>query len=142
MNPINPQHYRNHESGIEAIEITEHMDFCLGNAFKYLFRCGHKGNRLEDLEKALWYLKRARSRRTNPWWLRFYHSGYSLTLDSPKKIHQVVDTEHRYSGHMASALGNVWAAQECFGIVEQLDRAIHSVRIMIRMEQLQGEDAV
>ena len=57
---INPSHYKDHPSGIECIEITEHLDFCLGNAWKYLWRAGTKeGVPVEqDLEKALWYLKR------------------------------------------------------------------------------------
>ena len=28
--------------GIEVIDITRHMDFCLGNAIKYILRAGHK----------------------------------------------------------------------------------------------------
>lgn len=31
-----PPHYTNHPSGIECIQITEHMGFCLGNAVKYI----------------------------------------------------------------------------------------------------------
>jgi hypothetical protein len=53
-----PPHYTNHPSGIEAIELCEPMSFCLGNAVKYVLRAPHKGNELEDLEKALWYLRR------------------------------------------------------------------------------------
>ena len=52
-----PKHYNNHPSGIECIEITRHMNFCLGNAFKYVFRHRYKNKPLEDLNKALWYLK-------------------------------------------------------------------------------------
>lgn len=63
---INPNHYRSHPSGIECIQITEHMDFCLGNVIKYVWRCGLKGygeQELEDLKKARWYLDRAISQR-------------------------------------------------------------------------------
>jgi hypothetical protein len=58
--PINPPHYKAHPSGIECIQITEHMNFCLGNAVKYIWRAGLKeGNdRDQDLEKAMWYLQR------------------------------------------------------------------------------------
>ena len=38
-----PKHYTNHPSGIECIEITQHHDFCIGNAIKYLWRAGIKG---------------------------------------------------------------------------------------------------
>ena len=54
---INPVHYRAHPSGVECIQITEHMGFCLGNAIKYIWRADMKGGR-EDLEKAIWYLQR------------------------------------------------------------------------------------
>tara|TARA_R110000822_G_scaffold73759_3_gene177323 strand:+ start:219 stop:437 length:219 start_codon:yes stop_codon:yes gene_type:complete len=54
----NPKHYLSHPSGIETIEITEHMNFCLGNVIKYVLRAEHKGSKLEDLKKAAWYLNR------------------------------------------------------------------------------------
>lgn len=57
--PVNhPAHYTGHPSGIECIEITEHMGFSLGNAVKYIWRADLKGNALQDLEKASWYLDR------------------------------------------------------------------------------------
>lgn len=55
---INPDHYKTHQSGIECIEITEHMNFCIGNAIKYLWRSGLKGNAVDDLQKAAWYIDR------------------------------------------------------------------------------------
>ena len=50
--------------GIEVIDITRHMDFCLGNAVKYILRAGHKSEEgmnsrekeIEDLKKAIFYL--------------------------------------------------------------------------------------
>ena len=56
--PVNPDHYRSHPSGVECIEVTEHMTFCIGNAVKYLWRAGLKGDQLEDLKKARWYVDR------------------------------------------------------------------------------------
>lgn len=53
-----PPHYTGHPSGVECIEIAEHMNFCRGNALKYLWRAGLKGDALEDLRKARWYLDR------------------------------------------------------------------------------------
>lgn len=53
-----PAHYTSHPSGIECIQITEHMNFNLGNAVKYVWRAGEKGDRMEDLRKARWYLDR------------------------------------------------------------------------------------
>lgn len=60
--PVNPGHYRSHPSGVECIQITEHMNFNLGNATKYIWRAGLKGAAVEDLKKARWYLDREISR--------------------------------------------------------------------------------
>lgn len=54
----NPKHYTSHPSGIECIQITEHMNFNLGNAVKYIWRAGLKQNAIEDLKKAGWYVDR------------------------------------------------------------------------------------
>lgn len=53
-----PKHYTSHPSGVEVIQITEHMNFLLGNVIKYILRAEHKGKQLEDLKKAAWYLDR------------------------------------------------------------------------------------
>jgi hypothetical protein len=54
-----PSHYTEHPSGVECIQITEHMNFCLGNAIKYIWRAGLKSNsQVEDLRKARWYIER------------------------------------------------------------------------------------
>lgn len=56
--PVNhPHHYTSHPSGVECIEITKHMSFCLGNALKYIWRCDLKRDVIEDLRKAVWYLE-------------------------------------------------------------------------------------
>jgi hypothetical protein len=57
-------HYNGHPSGIECITVVEHMGFNVGNAVKYLWRADLKGNALEDLEKARWYVAREIERRT------------------------------------------------------------------------------
>lgn len=53
-----PKHYTSHPSGIECIQVTEHMSFNLGNVIKYLWRADDKGAPLDDLKKARWYLDR------------------------------------------------------------------------------------
>lgn len=59
MNNVeHPSHYTSHPSGIECIQITEHMDFLTGNAMKYLWRAGLKNDKVEDLKKAKWYIDR------------------------------------------------------------------------------------
>jgi hypothetical protein len=64
--PVNhPNHYTSHPSGVEVIQITEHMNFCLGNAIKYILRADHKGNQIQDLKKAVWYINREIDRLEN-----------------------------------------------------------------------------
>ena len=64
-NVNHPKHYNSHPSGVECIEITEHMNFCLGNAMKYIWRASLKGKEVEDLRKARWYIDREISRILN-----------------------------------------------------------------------------
>lgn len=65
--PVNhPSHYTQHPSGVECIQITEHMSFCLGNAVKYIWRADLKADAIEDLKKAAWYINREIQRRTQP----------------------------------------------------------------------------
>ena len=63
--PIDSPHYTQHPSGVECIQITEHMGFNLGNAVKYLWRCDLKKDAVEDLKKAAWYINREIQRREN-----------------------------------------------------------------------------
>jgi hypothetical protein len=57
-----PKHYT--AFPVEVIEITENLNFCRGNAVKYLCRAGLKDpeKELEDLKKARWYVDREISR--------------------------------------------------------------------------------
>lgn len=56
--PVNhPSHYTQYEH--EVIELTEQLDFCVGNACKYILRSPYKGNEIQDLNKALWYIDRS-----------------------------------------------------------------------------------
>ena len=65
-NVNHPRHYSYLKElcGIEVIDITRHMDFCLGNAIKYILRAGHKQDaslidnqkEIEDLKKAIFYI--------------------------------------------------------------------------------------
>jgi len=59
MDVVNqPAHYT--DGGIETIDFIEakQLGYNLGNVIKYVSRAGKKGNRLEDLQKAQWYLTR------------------------------------------------------------------------------------
>ena len=62
-NVNHPAHYET--GGIECIDAMVASqgnecvrDYCLCNAFKYIWRCQHKGKQSEDVEKAIWYLKK------------------------------------------------------------------------------------
>ena len=63
--PVNhPQHY-NTDGDIECIDSIRAMlgpegfaAYCQGSAHKYIWRHEHKDNPVQDLEKAIWYLKR------------------------------------------------------------------------------------
>ncbi|WP_457647378.1 DUF3310 domain-containing protein [Profundibacter sp.] len=59
-----PDHYTCHPSGVECIEITRHMNYNLGNAIKYIWRCDLKDNDIEDLQKAVESLQDEIARRT------------------------------------------------------------------------------
>jgi hypothetical protein len=54
-----PDHYQG-SGGMEVIDIIENYDlgFSLGNAIKYILRSNNKGSAKQDLEKAIWYIRR------------------------------------------------------------------------------------
>ena len=64
-NVNHPEHYTQHPSGVECIDITRHYCFSVGNAIKYLWRAGlkkeegldDKQKEIEDLNKAIWYIR-------------------------------------------------------------------------------------
>jgi hypothetical protein len=58
-----PVHYTSHKSGVECIQVTEHMGFNLGNAVKYLWRADLKADAVEDMRKAVWYIEREIAKR-------------------------------------------------------------------------------
>ncbi len=62
-----PSHYGGANNPYEAIKVIEAwgLGFCLGNTVKYIARAGRKGDAVEDLRKAAWYLQREIERRSN-----------------------------------------------------------------------------
>ena len=52
-----PCHYTDTVPGIECIQVTQHFNFNRGNAIKYIWRAGKKGNEIEDLQKAKQYIE-------------------------------------------------------------------------------------
>lgn len=57
-----PQHYGGADNPYEVIKVIESWGlgyaFCVGNAIKYICRAPHKGTPEEDLDKAIWYVRR------------------------------------------------------------------------------------
>lgn len=64
-NVNHPSHYKKQGRKECIEEITDKfgalftIDFCLGNAMKYKYRAGLKNDKLEDLQKADWYIQKA-----------------------------------------------------------------------------------
>ena len=86
QDPVNhPKHYTEHPSGIECIQITEHMGFNLGNALKYIWRCDLKLDAVEDLRKARWYIEREIAKRTKVDSSRFFeNTGPHTYMQDPE----------------------------------------------------------
>lgn len=66
-----PAYYGGADAPIECIDVVENMNFCRGNAIKYLWRAGDKESEIDDLYKAKWYVEREIARlerraRNNP----------------------------------------------------------------------------
>lgn len=79
-----PKHYNAHPSGVECIDIVEHMTFNCGNAIKYIWRAGLKPDTgtILDLEKAKWYVEREIERLSqapSPRW----EAGIVIDSDTP-----------------------------------------------------------
>lgn len=96
-----PRHYNAHPSGVECIEIVRYMSFNLGNAFKYTWRAGDKGDAVEDLEKALWYVRDERSAGRETFTPAIHRGGREALR---RAIH--AETSRKKS----IALGSLWRA--------------------------------
>ena len=90
---INPDHYKNSTS-LECIEAMELIfgkeavaNFCVCNAWKYIWRWKHK-NGLEDLEKAKWYVKKAED--------FFMYSKLNLTTEEYETHKHMINSMRNY----------------------------------------------
>lgn len=113
--PVNhPPHYTSHPSGVECIQVTEWMNFCIGNAVKYLWRADLKNDdAIEDLEKARWYISREIDRRKIDF-LRTQEALDSLNPNDPANIHpgrgeQPIWDDCRRQSAEPSRPGRIWA---------------------------------
>lgn len=94
-----PPHYTGHPSGVECIEVAEHLPFCLGNAFKYLFRRNDKGSRRQNLEKALWYIRRERDYRATS------SAEYMLSDEAMRPLSDIIWSEPAPYSHIMELVG-------------------------------------
>lgn len=80
-----PDHYNQHPSGIECIDVIEHMSFPIGNVIKHLWRAGLKPgmDHHKDLLKAHWYLTRELQRIERE--ARGSEDGMKITVEMTKK---------------------------------------------------------
>ena len=65
---VHPEHYNQHPSGVECIEIIRHFNCNVGIAMKHLWRAGLKPGEstITDLEKAVFYIQDEIERIKNP----------------------------------------------------------------------------
>ena len=52
-----PSHYNQSPSGVECLTVVRHMNYNLGTAMAYIWRSPHKGEQIQDLQKAICHLQ-------------------------------------------------------------------------------------
>ena len=83
-NVNHPAHYESN-GPFECIELTQHFNFCIGNAIKYVWRHMDKGKPFEDLSKALWYVQ---------WEMDSTHSSdYHTPIPTYRKLCELVNSD-------------------------------------------------
>jgi len=77
--PVNPNHYQL-DNGAQVIDVTETLNFNLGNVVKYAARAGRKEgtDKATDLKKAQWYLNRELKRIA-----RYYEEPPAERIEQP-----------------------------------------------------------
>jgi Protein of unknwon function (DUF3310) len=101
-----PKHYTSHASGVECIDVAEHMNFNLGNALKYIWRADHK-NGIEDLKKAAWYINREIAR---------------LQPSSPETIELKAETVIRIKRFLNHRMDRDRFLQEQVALIEEIKK--------------------
>lgn len=124
-NVDHPSHYQN-VPGIECIEVVERLSFNIGNAIKYLWRAGEKGNKAEDLRKAAWYLQRETNRVwASPFDYDAVPDRYPFDSDTRSKIASYFSTQ------LMAALENIMLGVTKEDPVGLFESALSSVRLEI-----------
>lgn len=125
-----PKHY-SHPSGIEAIDIVEQLGFTLGNAVKYLWRVGRKGDAVEDLKKARWYLERLVNESTTPEpdWPSFQLGcliGRVIATDPYSVCGRALKVLEEHLTNGTEETTGAWLLA-CEGMIEVVDDAIEEI---------------
>ena len=94
---MDAKHY--HTGSIQAIDLIEayELDFCLGNAVKYISRAGRKGDAVEDLRKAIWYIERRIKHLTNDQTSTHDHQGVGTASISSEVREVLIGASQIYS---------------------------------------------
>jgi hypothetical protein len=122
-----PSHYGGASNPYEAIKVIEdwRLGFSSGNALKYILRAGRKGDAVEDLRKACWYLRRV-------------ELAPSLYFSGPARIASMYPSDvavaHGLSESLASAIAHLYQAS--------LGAAIASVEDELRSRALDDANHV
>ena len=128
-----PPHYNHHPSGVEAIEICRHLNFNIGNAFKYVYRMGAKyppeqrrEGSIKDLKKALWYIDD--ELKTNPKKIN------APVHKAQAKVRMVLDAEPR------ELLKNVFYGFYLYSFLESPLMIVQTKdAVLVLLANLQGE---
>jgi hypothetical protein len=133
-----PQHYNDHPSGVECIEIAEYMGFNLGNAFKYLWRAGLKNeDARQDLDKGLWYLRRAYEQRAP--WPQVPGACFREIMDPRRHIFNQPSPWCESVRHALCSICNACANPEVRESERLIRRAIQCVETALQDEQFSLE---
>lgn len=108
-----PKHYTSDPSGIECIDVTRHRNFNIGNAIKYLWRAGLKEDkdrkiidkRVEDLNKAVWYLVDEIHRLGGRCTVKTDSINTCLPIDNESIIDAALNYHEKINGQDVSILG-------------------------------------
>lgn len=87
-NVNSPDHYARFRFTCEPKDLTKHLPHPLASAIEYILRAPFKGNELEDLKKAVWWLTEFEN--TSSFWVRNYCG--SEAEDSPYFCNLIRDT--------------------------------------------------
>jgi Protein of unknwon function (DUF3310)/HNH endonuclease len=89
-----PAHYNASPSSVECIDVVEHLKFSRGNAVKYLFRHRNKGQPAQDLQKAIWYIKRDITWITDEQW-SIYPADTRYEVSTLGAVRMLGKSKHR-----------------------------------------------